>query len=205
MVPRPRLPVAQQHARDQGAGPGAGGRAALLDEPFGALDARVRQELRRRPHDDLHVTSVFVAHDQEEALEAADRVVVMNAGRIEQVGTPAEIHDTSATPFVPQFLGSVNVWSGRFAPEGGPPGAPVGDARPHDRDLSHASPLPGSVPAAIRRVRLLRPVARIDLARCDTGKPLEAELARKASGELRPGAGRTGARAAPPAAAGRTP
>jgi sulfate transport system ATP-binding protein len=84
----------------------------LLDEPFGALDAKVRKELRRwlrRLHDEVHVTSVFVTHDQEEALEVADRVVVMNHGRIEQVGTPDEVYDRPATPFVLQFLGDVNL------------------------------------------------------------------------------------------------
>jgi sulfate transport system ATP-binding protein len=87
----------------------------LLDEPFGALDAKVRQELRqwlRRLHDELHVTSVFVTHDQEEAFEVADRVVVMNQGRIEQVGTPAEIFEHPANPFVMDFLGNVNVFHG---------------------------------------------------------------------------------------------
>jgi sulfate transport system ATP-binding protein len=83
----------------------------LLDEPFGALDAKVRKELRRwlrRLHDELHVTSVFVTHDQDEALEVADRVVLMNAGRIEQVGTPAEVWSAPANPFVYGFLGDVN-------------------------------------------------------------------------------------------------
>jgi sulfate transport system ATP-binding protein len=92
-------------------------RVLLLDEPFGALDARVRQELRRwlrRLHDDLHVTSVFVTHDQEEALELADRVVVMNEGRIEQVGTPSEVYQCPASPFVYQFLGDVNLFQGRL-------------------------------------------------------------------------------------------
>src|SRR5687768_7326546 len=88
----------------------------LLDEPFGSLDARVRQELRqwlRRLHDEIRVTSVFVTHDQEEALEVSDRVVVMNQGRVEQVGTPQEVFDQPATPFVMGFLGSVNVFHGR--------------------------------------------------------------------------------------------
>jgi sulfate transport system ATP-binding protein len=88
----------------------------LLDEPFGALDAKVRAELRRwlrRLHDELHITSVFVTHDQEEALELADRVVVMNEGRIEQIGTPAEVYHHPATPFVYQFLGNVNLFHGR--------------------------------------------------------------------------------------------
>ncbi len=87
----------------------------LLDEPFGALDAKVRQELRqwlRRLHDELHVTSVFVTHDQEEAFEVADRVVIMNHGRIEQTGTPEEIFENPANPFVMDFLGNVNVFHG---------------------------------------------------------------------------------------------
>ena len=87
----------------------------LLDEPFGALDARVRQELRqwlRRLHDELHVTSVFVTHDQEEAFEVADRVVIMNHGHIEQTGSPEEIFEHPANPFVMNFLGNVNVFHG---------------------------------------------------------------------------------------------
>jgi sulfate transport system ATP-binding protein len=92
-------------------------RVLLLDEPFGALDAKVRQELRRwlrRLHDDLHVTSVFVTHDQEEALELADSVVIMNEGRIVQVGTPDDVYNTPATPFVYEFIGDVNVFHGRL-------------------------------------------------------------------------------------------
>ncbi len=88
----------------------------LLDEPFGALDAKVRKELRRwlrRLHDELHVTSIFVTHDQEEALEVADRVVVINKGQIEQVGTPQEVWDHPASPFVYGFLGDVNLFHGR--------------------------------------------------------------------------------------------
>jgi sulfate transport system ATP-binding protein len=88
----------------------------LLDEPFGSLDAKVRLELRRwlrRLHDEIHVTSFFVTHDQEEALEVADRVVVMNKGRIEQEGTPEEVYDHPATPFVYNFLGNVNLFHSR--------------------------------------------------------------------------------------------
>jgi sulfate transport system ATP-binding protein len=87
----------------------------LLDEPFGALDAKVRTELRqwlRRLHDELHVTSVFVTHDQEEAFEVSDRVVIMNKGKIEQIGSPAEIFERPANPFVMDFLGNVNVFHG---------------------------------------------------------------------------------------------
>ena len=91
-------------------------RVLLLDEPFGALDAKVRQGLRawlRRLHDEIHVTSILVTHDQEEALEVADRVVVMNHGRIEQIGTPEEVFHKPATQFVMEFLGQVNVFHGR--------------------------------------------------------------------------------------------
>src|SRR5215211_1526060 len=89
----------------------------LLDEPFGALDAKVRQELRkwlRRLHEEIHVTSIFVTHDQEEAFELADRVAVMNQARIEQIGTPDEVYDQPATPFVYDFLGNVNLFHGRI-------------------------------------------------------------------------------------------
>ena len=89
----------------------------LLDEPFGALDTKVRKELRRwlrRLHDEMHISSVFVTHDQEEALEVADRVVVMNQGRIEQIGTPDEVYSSPASPFVYQFLGNVNVFHSRL-------------------------------------------------------------------------------------------
>ena len=92
-------------------------RVLLLDEPFGALDAKVRKELRRwlrQLHDELHITSIFVTHDQEEALEVADRVVLMDRGHIEQVGTPEEVYNQPATPFVYGFLGSVNLFHGRI-------------------------------------------------------------------------------------------
>ncbi len=93
-------------------------RVLLLDEPFGALDAKVRRELRRwlrRLHDEIHLTSVFVTHDQEEALEVADRVVLVNRGRIEQVGTPGDVYDNPATPFVYEFLGNVNLFEARIS------------------------------------------------------------------------------------------
>src|SRR5437764_12637633 len=94
----------------------------LLDEPFGALDAKVRQDLRqwlRRLHDEIHVTSVFVTHDQEEAFEVADRVVIMNHGHVEQTGTPREIFERPANPFVMDFLGNVNVFHGHVIAEAG--------------------------------------------------------------------------------------
>jgi len=107
-------------------------RVLLLDEPFGALDAKVRKELRRwlrKLHDELHITSIFVTHDQEEALEVADRVVLMDHGRVEQVGTPEEVYNHPATPFVYGFLGSVNLFHGRVDGSG----LQVGEARvPHN-------------------------------------------------------------------------
>jgi sulfate transport system ATP-binding protein len=125
----------------------------LLDEPFSALDAKVRKELRawlRNLHDEMHVTTVIVTHDQEEAMEVADRIVVMNQGRIEQIGTPAEIYDHPATPFVMSFVGAVNV-----LPSHVPLASPdqEGDIfiRPHDLEL-HRTAQPGSVPAVLRRL-----------------------------------------------------
>ncbi len=103
----------------------------LLDEPFGALDAKVRLQLRRwlrQLHDEIHITSVFVTHDQEEALEVADRVVVMNNGRIEQVGSPEEVYNHPATPFVYNFLGNVNLFHGRIDD---------GKAYIHERETGH--------------------------------------------------------------------
>ncbi|MBS1850648.1 MAG: sulfate ABC transporter ATP-binding protein [Acidobacteria bacterium] len=103
----------------------------LLDEPFGALDAKVRQELRRwlrQLHDEIHITSVFVTHDQEEALELANRVVVMSEGRIEQVGTSDEVYNHPATPFVYNFLGNVNLFHGRIDD---------GKAYIHERETGH--------------------------------------------------------------------
>ena len=110
----------------------------LLDEPFGSLDAKVRLELRRwlrQLHDEVHITSVFVTHDQEEALEVSDRVAVMNEGRIEQVGSPDEVYHRPITPFVYNFLGNVNLFHGRID-EGTPAihNAATGDlvyVRPH--------------------------------------------------------------------------
>jgi sulfate/thiosulfate transport system ATP-binding protein len=112
----------------------------LLDEPFGALDAKVRQELRqwlRRLHEEIHVTSVFVTHDQEEAFEVADRVVVMNQGRVEQVGAPAEVFERPANAFVMDFLGNVNVFRGTV--EGGKPVIRASEAPPPESDRAAAA------------------------------------------------------------------
>lgn len=183
-------------------------RVLLLDEPFGALDARVRQELRqwlRRLHDELHVTSVFVTHDQEEALEVADRIVVMNRGRIEQVGTPQEVYDHPANPFVFSFLGSVNLFHGRDHPKGQPlsqsPPAPdaasdtssaqVGYVRPHDLDIERTRNGAPAVEAIVTHVSAVGPTVRIGLERSDTGDVLNAELSRERFAELALSAGET--------------
>ena len=167
----------------------------LLDEPFGALDAKVRKELRRwlrRLHDELHVTSVFVTHDQEEALEVADRVAIMNAGQIEQIGTPEEVYDHPATPFVFDFLGNVNLFHGRIeaglaslgplevaAPEhirqaSGPAFAYV---RPHEVEIMR-QPEEGepAIRAHITQISGAGPRARIELVRSDSGEVIEAEI-----------------------------
>ena len=133
----------------------------LLDEPFGALDAKVRAELRRwlrRLHDEIHVTSVFVTHDQDEALELADRVVVMNQGRIEQVGTPTEVFHSPSTEFVMDFLGTVNRFHGR-----------VDDGRVHFADLVLDSPDHKGLADRPARV-FIRP-HELDVALKPNGKP----------------------------------
>ena len=148
-------------------------RVLLLDEPFGALDARVRQELRRwlrRLHDEVHVTSVFVTHDQEEALEVADRVVVMNHGRIEQIGTPDEVYDRPATPFVFEFLGHVNR-------------LPTGDGgeaytRPHEFRVER-TPDPAAWPARFVHGTAIGPVARLEFALEPSAHTVNVELPRE--------------------------
>jgi sulfate transport system ATP-binding protein len=157
----------------------------LLDEPFGALDAKVRKELRRwlrRLHDELHVTSIFVTHDQEEALEVADRVVLMNSGQVEQVGTPQHVWDHPASPFVYGFLGDVNLFHGR-AHEGQvhldgwalptPEHAQAQNAqalayvRPHDLDVQPYAPGQPGIAAKLERALLIGPLARLELQPLD--------------------------------------
>lgn len=154
----------------------------LLDEPFGALDAKVRKELRRwlrRLHDEMHVTSVFVTHDQDEAMEVADRVVVMNLGRIEQDGSPDEVYDRPATPFVLQFLGDVNLFQGRF---GHAPGAhmdpsDVSYVRPHELDIV-AIHEEGTLAVALSQALTVGPQTRIEFKRLDDGSYVDVEMAR---------------------------
>ena len=159
----------------------------LLDEPFGALDAKVRKELRRwlrRLHDEVHVTSVFVTHDQDEAMEVADRIVVMNQGRIEQVGTPDEVYDRPATPFVLQFLGDVNLFHGRLghAPGGSAP-EDVSYVRPHELDIV-ADAGEGTWGATLAQALTLGPVTRLEFQR-DDGSYVDVELSRARWQQLR--------------------
>ncbi|MBC7435049.1 MAG: sulfate ABC transporter ATP-binding protein [Bdellovibrionales bacterium] len=169
----------------------------LLDEPFGALDAKVRKELRRwlrRLHDELHVTSIFVTHDQEEALEVADRVVLMNSGKVEQIGSPQEVWDHPASPFVYGFLGDVNTFHGR-AHEGqvmldgmhldSPEHADAQNAkafayvRPHDLDVQRYSPglgvdtsgRPRGIVVQLVRAIVVGPIARLELIPAEDFKP----------------------------------
>ena len=154
----------------------------LLDEPFGALDAKVRKELRRwlrRLHDEVHVTSVFVTHDQEEAMEVADRIVLMNQGRIEQVGTPDEVYDHPATPFVLKFLGDVNLFHGRLDHAQGVAAASgdVSYVRPHELQIV-AEAQTGSVAVRLTQVLTVGPNTRLEFKRVDDGSDIDVELPR---------------------------
>jgi sulfate/thiosulfate transport system ATP-binding protein len=159
----------------------------LLDEPFGALDAKVRKELRawlRRLHDEVHVTSVFVTHDQEEAMEVSDAIVVMNKGRVEQVGTPAEIYDNPATSFVMSFIGPVNVVPGNTNIAGN---NNHGDRehvfiRPQDITIE-IQPSGTNVPARINRLIHLGWEIQVELV-LDDGQVLTAHLTRDRFDEL---------------------
>jgi sulfate transport system ATP-binding protein len=168
----------------------------LLDEPFGALDAKVRKELRRwlrRLHEEVHVTSVFVTHDQEEALEVSDRVVIMNEGRIEQSGTPEEVYDRPATPFVYGFLGDVNLFHGRIhqgrvdigvseldAPEWADARDQAGVAyvRTYEVELDPSPSSSSSLQAVVRHIRAFGPVVRLELDLAEGGRTIEAHVPR---------------------------
>jgi len=179
-------------------------RVLLLDEPFGALDAKVRKDLRRwlrRLHEEMGLTSVFVTHDQEEALELADRVVVMSHGRIEQVGSPEEIYDQPATPFVYEFLGHVNrlpctvargrarVWNQEFGIDAA--AAPVEQlerglayVRPEDVEILARGPGEEGTRARIMHLSPLGPIARVELQVHGLAEPVEAEITRSRQREL---------------------
>ncbi len=177
----------------------------LLDEPFGALDARVREELRswlRKLHDEVHVTSLIVTHDQQEAFEVADQVVVLNAGKIEQMGPPQALYEHPVTPFVTEFLGSVNVLAGRsvqgtavlrngmLLPASDPvPDGPVSVyVRPHDLEVTRHHGDEPSWPVKVSRLVPLGGLERVVVDLGD-GTDLEIELTRERSRELdlRPG------------------
>ncbi len=149
-------------------------RVLLLDEPFGALDAQVRKELRRwlrKLHDEIHITSIFVTHDQEEALEVADRVVILNKGQIEQVGTPDDVYRNPKTPFVYQFMGNVNLFHGRIEGVQG-----KGYVRPHEIEVDTAQKYPTDFAAVIEGVQPLGPYTRVTLIDSKTQQLVEAEI-----------------------------
>jgi sulfate transport system ATP-binding protein len=178
----------------------------LLDEPFGALDAKVRQGLRRwlrKLHDEVHVTSLFVTHDQDEALEVADRVVVTNQGRIEQVGTPEEVFHHPASEFVMDFMGHVNLFHGRiesgkavFGPlvlhHNGSSASEGRSARlfvrPYDLDIAHHHNGKPSLRARVVRIQSAGPQVKVELE-SETGEPVSVETSHAQFGELRVSSG----------------
>ncbi|MES2538186.1 MAG: sulfate ABC transporter ATP-binding protein [Pseudomonadota bacterium] len=172
-------------------------RVLLLDEPFGALDAKVRKELRRwlrRLHDELHVTSIFVTHDQEEALEVADQIVLMNKGKVEQIGAPSDVYNHPASPFVYGFLGNVNLFHGRvhegvLEAAGATFDAPghalaqdargIGYVRPHDIEIDRFAPGAEGIIVQLRRVHAIGPLAQLELERDDNAELIEAVISRE--------------------------
>jgi sulfate transport system ATP-binding protein len=179
----------------------------LLDEPFGALDAKVRKELRRwlrQLHDEIHVTTLFVTHDQEEALEVSDRVAILRDGRIEQIGTPEEIYDHPASPFVYDFLGNVNLFSGRVkdgamviggtefdTPEtaGETDTDAVAFVRPHDVRIIREPDGIKTFPARILHCNAAGPVANLELERIQGGGHFSAQMSKEEFQQLQPKAG----------------
>ena len=180
-------------------------RVLLLDEPFGALDAKVRQELRRwlrRLHEEIHLTSVFVTHDQEEALELADRVVIMNEGQVEQDGSPEEVFERPASAFVMNFLGSVNIFHGRVEKGRallGPlsveypdhvaadPRPAAGYARPHELEVDRSDG-GGGMWATLATMTTAGAIVRLEL-KADDGRVLQVEMARDRYEALAPKTG----------------
>lgn len=169
----------------------------LLDEPFGALDAKVRKDLRkwlRKLHDEYPITSVFVTHDQEEALDVADRIVILNHGKIEQIGTPEEVYDNPVNPFVYNFLGNVNLFHGRVhsgqveigslkldVPEhaGTLNKNAVSYFRPHDIEISLKSEDSKFIAAEIAFIRAVGPIVNLELKRLDGGESIEVEISKE--------------------------
>jgi sulfate transport system ATP-binding protein len=145
----------------------------LLDEPFGALDAKVRKELRewlRRLHDEVHVTTVFVTHDQEEAMEVSDEIVVINEGRVEQIGSPDDLYDNPANDFVMGFLGEITHVNGQAV-------------RPHDVDISRTPVLAGAAQGTISRILRVGFEVRISVL-TDTGEEVAVQLTRSHSNAI---------------------
>jgi sulfate transport system ATP-binding protein len=183
-------------------------RVLLLDEPFGALDAKVRQELRqwlRKLHEEIHVTSIFVTHDQEEAFAVADRVVVMNQGKIEQIGSPDEVFHHPQTEFVMRFLGETNMFQARVDSDTvqfGPIEMPfpqdrqqvVGDARvfirPHDLTIDTKTNGLPSLKAEVIRVQSAGPIVRVELC-TEQNQVLSAELSQERFSSMNLSAGST--------------
>ena len=168
----------------------------LLDEPFGALDAKVRKDLRRwlrKLHDEYPITSVFVTHDQEEALDVADRIVILNQGRIEQIGTPEEVYDNPVNPFVYNFLGNVNLFHGRVHDGKVELGSLKLDApehivtnqnvisyiRPHDIEISIDAVGNDFIGAELLFIRAVGPIVNLELKRLDNGEFIEAEISKE--------------------------
>ncbi len=159
----------------------------LLDEPFGALDAKVRKELRRwlrRLHDEMHVTSVFVTHDQDEAMEVADRVVVMNQGKVEQQGSPDDVYDHPATPFVLRFLGDVNLFHGRVGQGVVAGEGDVSYVRPHELEIV-AHPGDDTWPVTLAQTLTVGPATRIEFKREGDSGYVDVELPRERWAVLR--------------------
>ncbi|MBC7575512.1 MAG: sulfate ABC transporter ATP-binding protein [Herminiimonas sp.] len=177
-------------------------RVLLLDEPFGALDAQVRKELRRwlrRLHDELKVTSIFVTHDQEEALEVADRIVLMHHGRVEQVGAPQAVYEHPASPFVYGFLGNVNLFHGRVhegvleaggirldAPDhaAAQDAAGIGYVRPHDFEIDRHTPGAPGIVARLRHAHAIGPLAQLELEREDDGGLIDVVMSSERFNQL---------------------
>ncbi len=184
-------------------------RVLLLDEPFGALDAKVRMELRqwlRRLHEEIHLTTVFVTHDQEEAFEVADRVVVMNRGRVEQEGTPQQVFDHPDNPFVMDFLGNVNMFHGR-AQNGkvllgnmevaypqyqhAESRDVVGYVRPHELDINRTANGKPGLPATVLQINPAGSLAKVRVVSEEFGIALNVDLTLERYGELQLNAGET--------------
>lgn len=176
-------------------------RVMLLDEPFGALDAKVRKELRRwirHLHNEIRLTSIFVTHDQDEALEVADQVVIMNEGKIIQIGTPEEVYERPVNLFVYKFLGNVNLFRGRVKDENMQiineqsvaslrestnqslnEHVMIAYARPHEMEITRERNVSGAIETVISHIRAIGPMVHVELKKCDDGDLIEAELSKE--------------------------